>query len=1215
MRLVVVLAFILAISGIRVSAQVNLQTGAPEQNFPLINYVDGKAGLSMGVNLGYSGGNGLLVNDIASNVGTGWNLESGGFITRIQNGEPDDQQAYAIGGVVADDDNAYDIRQMLKNYPNGYLFNPFTNSGCNEGLNYYPVFKENKIYKELNHVAADMEQDKFYFRVNGKSGFFVIGKNQEVKTLGDSRVKITFTMTDMTSQGIRTRINQFTIITEDGIKYTFSEKSLTHICRYKYSTRDAYGDWYPIWGQANDDPYAINRFWGYKLEADERPYIVNSWFLSEMKNPNTNQSISFAYQNVENDLVSAASVNHSRILNSGKPGTEKHNRTGRNRFNMLQNPEVANGYCWNEAALNEFGAGPTTVFYNRSVSLTKRISAINLPNNGQIIFTYSAAPRADLAGDNALEKISYTIGGKLVRAYQFTYGYFFKNTIRPYNYSFAGYESKFARLCLLSLQKAGTGEDDATEPPYLFSYYTGSTQSTDDIVPARNFLAQDHWGYYNGTISGLSLTEDHDFFSNEQTQYFKTVLPRYKNPKNGYAKNGMLKTVTYPTGGTLEYTYEQNRPSQNILPATYEQLAGGVSVSKTTVYDGEDHGKDLISEYSYKTASNLSSRWGDEAPEYYNLTWTEYNRKWLGKVIWNKVGLSYPEAAVSTDILKMAIKIAFGTGIGWGINKAVALLPPPYNVIAEVVVMVVQLIKMILNFTGTSQFHRFTLGNKNNILANALPGLYSMVQVRNNSPTGYNGKIVYEFTDLKDYPALVPKLKWPFIQNQRLASWAYGLPKKVSVYDKDDLLVKETENSYNYLVYKNADPNNQSCKCATPNKRDIKGKDWEDYEAASFTWNQVEWMIPQPYYIYTGRTDLAGTAQREYTNGQLYYSNVSSTLTDPMTLLQKGKILLKDGTSLVLQITYYPTDYNIANSAMEKMVQMNAIHTPISTETWLIKNGVSSLLDATVTQYSVYQFGSRSEVKPYKIWRLKSRTPVASSVIGMHDPTVLIRQPSLFHLQSVMTYDNDGNLVQADTEQNPTSFVNDYSSRSVVANVANASYADVSYTSFEADGKGGWNFNTAFINNTGGATGANAFKLGLNPGGQTATITRTGLDAGKKYVITCWMKNIEPAYVNINGQPGEVTYWTEEWLLVRHEVTGVTQVVIEGDAVLDELRLHPLGALMNTATYKEGIGKTADCDANNRILHYEYDALGRLKLVRDQNRNIIKTYEYNYKRP
>lgn len=1213
-----IIVFVLFIYCLAASAQVNLQTGTPEQSFPLISYVDGKAGLSMSVSLTYSGGNGLLVNEVASNTGTGWNLNVGGLVTRIQNGEPDDQEEW-FGAAPGPQGKFWEYLNenpdyILKNYPAGFLFTPYRGAVCNAGLKYYPVFNHKALFKELNLVAADTEQDKFFFSMNGRSGTFVIGKDQKVTIIGDSRIRVSFSMIDMTSQGIRTKINQFIVTTEDGIKYTFNEKVLTHTCRYKVSRRNASGEWEP-YADDDDSPYAVSRFWGYKIPENERPYVVNTWLLKEIENPNTGQTIIFNYQNVQNDFVSSASVTHVRNLNGGRGGLKKDNKRGADRFRRLSDPNVANAYTWNDNLLNEFTAGPTSIFFSRSVALTKRITSVQFPNGGAINFSYSQTPRIDLPGEHALEKISYVLNGSTIRAYQLEYGYFFKNSIRPYNSSFSSLESKFARLCLLSIQKYGNGEDDATEPPYRFSYYTGSTFSSDDIIPARNFLAQDHWGYYNGSISGLSLTEDHDFLSNERTQYFKTVLPRYKNPKSGYAKNGLLKSVTYPTGGTLEYTYEQNRPSSNILPAGYEQLAGGVSVTKTIVFDGEDHSKDVITEYEYKNLQGQSSRWGDEAPEYYSLSWTDLDHK--GK----KMGLSYPEAAVNPDIAKMLIKTAMISVMKYGLMKLVALLPPPYNTIAVVAIMVVDLVKLIFTLTTEAQFHRFAIGNKNNIQSNGLPGYYSAVQVKTNSPSGYNGKTVYEFTSLSDYPAFQPQLKWPYVPSQRLASWAYGLPKKVTVFDKDNLPVKESQNNYSYIVSKKADTYNQSCKCATVYKDDVKSKDWEDYHKAHFTGGE-NWLTPLPYYIYTGRTDVASSQEKAYVNGQEYFNTVTNTITDPMTLLQKGKIVQRDKYSVVIELTYYPTDYSIPGSAMEKMVQTNAIHTPITTETWLIERDRNTptlqrnvILNSVVTEYKIYTFGTRQEVKPWKVWEMKAKQPVPKLIFGNHIPSVLIRHPEYFQLKSEMFYDNDGNLVQTISDGNTTSYINDYKSRAVVASAANAAYQDISYTSFEADGYGGWNFNAGAIKNTGGITGTKAFKLGPDPTtGQTTTITRSGLDPAKTYIVTYWMQNVEPDVAYVNGQYGQSLYQQfSGWVLYKHEVTGVTQITITGDGLLDELRLYPKGALMSTVTYKDGIGKTSECDANSRLMYYEYDALGRLKLTRDQNKNILKTYEYNYK--
>jgi hypothetical protein len=53
---------------------------------------------------------------------------------------------------------------------------------------------------------------------------------------------------------------------------------------------------------------------------------------------------------------------------------------------------------------------------------------------------------------------------------------------------------------------------------------------------------------------------------------------------------------------------------------------------------------------------------------------------------------------------------------------------------------------------------------------------------------------------------------------------------------------------------------------------------------------------------------------------------------------------------------------------------------------------------------------------------------------------------------------------------------------------------------------------------------------------------------------------------------------------------------------------------MRTVTYDPQVGKTSECDENNRITYYEYDNLSRLRFIKDENRNIIKMYEYNLKK-
>ncbi|OGX85365.1 hypothetical protein BEN48_14455 [Hymenobacter glacialis] len=65
---------------------------------------------------------------------------------------------------------------------------------------------------------------------------------------------------------------------------------------------------------------------------------------------------------------------------------------------------------------------------------------------------------------------------------------------------------------------------------------------------------------------------------------------------------------------------------------------------------------------------------------------------------------------------------------------------------------------------------------------------------------------------------------------------------------------------------------------------------------------------------------------------------------------------------------------------------------------------------------------------------------------------------------------------------------------------------------------------------------------------------------------------------------------------------------------VDDLRLHPVDAHAITYTYDAATNQpTSVSDVNSRPVYYEYDALQRLVVVRDDQRNIVKLYHYNYK--
>gem|GEM_PF-759930 len=112
--------------------------------------------------------------------------------------------------------------------------------------------------------------------------------------------------------------------------------------------------------------------------------------------------------------------------------------------------------------------------------------------------------------------------------------------------------------------------------------------------------------------------------------------------------------------------------------------------------------------------------------------------------------------------------------------------------------------------------------------------------------------------------------------------------------------------------------------------------------------------------------------------------------------------------------------------------------------------------------------------------------------------------------------------------------------------------------------------------------------------------------------------------VNISGLNGnyKLTYWkktgTTHWTLNEQLITitlGTAQSITIGatGSDLDEVRLFPEDAQMTTYTYKHLLGITSSTDYNNVSTYFEYDTFGRVKLIKDQVGNILKSYSYHYK--
>jgi hypothetical protein len=177
--------------------------------------------------------------------------------------------------------------------------------------------------------------------------------------------------------------------------------------------------------------------------------------------------------------------------------------------------------------------------------------------------------------------------------------------------------------------------------------------------------------------------------------------------------------------------------------------------------------------------------------------------------------------------------------------------------------------------------------------------------------------------------------------------------------------------------------------------------------------------------------------------------------------------------------------------------------------------------------------------------------------------------------------------------------------------VTNAKSSDVAYTSFENDGNTSWSDIVPANIEASTITVSGSKSYNLTPAG----LKRNGLNTATNYVVTYWSKNGAYTIAGTSGsvkQGKTVTFNGNTWTFYEHLVTGQSTITVSGTGKIDELRLYPKGSLMSTYTYSPLVGVTSTCDGNDMFGYYEYDGFNRLKLIRDFERNVIKTFEYKY---
>jgi hypothetical protein len=308
------------------------------------------------------------------------------------------------------------------------------------------------------------------------------------------------------------------------------------------------------------------------------------------------------------------------------------------------------------------------------------------------------------------------------------------------------------------------------------------------------------------------------------------------------------------------------------------------------------------------------------------------------------------------------------------------------------------------------------------------------------------------------------------------------------------------------------------------------------------------------YKIPVGYKNLTSTSEILYTDNNTTITNGVSYQFNSNQFISKTTATSSDGKSIVTDIKY-PFDYT-GNSLLTQMVGLNMLNYPVEQ----IETKSASPTKSVRTNY--FNWGT----SPAKI------APQTVEVkVGSGNYETRLRYSA---------YDTDGNPLTVSKENDQLiSYVWGYNNTYPIAEVMNTAVKNVFHTSFEdADGN-------SVLNDS--KTGRRS-----RTGGYSKSLSN--LDNGS-YTLSYWQKS------------------GSNWVLQKSTVsvnTGAYLITLTGQ--VDEVRFYPVTSQMKTFTYEPLVGIITQCDASDHTSYYEYDNYNRLKLIRDMNGNILKTFKYQY---
>jgi hypothetical protein len=1007
----------------------------------------------------------------------------------------------------------------------------------------------------------DSEPDIFVFSIPGYSGKFFFDESQCPTTI---KIAKTIPYQHITIKGyfdynyrfnsLKGQILKFEITDERGNLFTFDKKERNSAANVESAD-----------GGSSD------------LDFE------NTWYLSAAKDP-FNRQINFSYK-PQRKIAMPPTIYERMVIPENWTSTLYKNQS----------------FVW-EQVLDR-------ITYRNEVVEFIEDSIVREDWNYQNWYNYSSfAGDTDLQRPRALARVRVIIDNQQIKDFNFKYSYF-------------GDQSR------LKLDEVQETNGTISIPPYEFFYKEGSFPRIGNL---ESLFSQDHWGYYTGGSRTTLLPPVHLVLENGSEI---NIDGNFRTPSPENTAAGILTSIKYPTGGTTTFIHEPN----DFLGGNSETVPFGTCSQEFTSKAIATLTREIRNSFILENPQTIIVT---------NQTCARINYKlkagnvpetsasiWLKNRVTGAITFQFTQR---TENQPGGPATVF-TGNGPSQGQVFSLVPGEYELVAYLD-HEGQVTDLINISKAEAQVELFTsepasVGAPN---PNQLAGGMRVKQIKDCTIGAVSGCVTKYFNyympdePLNSSGRLVAPIYYGY-----WTTLLYGIGNSVNVgstpgfvYSGNSLLpvVNTLGNSVGYqfvTVLQSSDgaQGKSIHKFVSPyDAPDVGNPNFpfppaidRDYrrgtliEQKDFTSTRDDVPLKHtrvsPLYRIANSTralktgfnfefstnlndgGLALSIINSYKAQLSNYSFVPYDIESSIAIFSEQKETLQDFSNNKALVTETTFLYESSNHFRVTRKDMRNSNNEQLTSTYFYPQDVANVLNLTTSEIT----GISNCPDKTAIVEEKSinNGVLLSTKRNLFTGSTLSKVQQSFGLSALQDevsfmYDAEGNVVSFVSKAGIiNSYQYGYSNKLPIAYALNAKHTDIYYESFE--------------------TGNVGLDDARAKSGKKVLMSNT-------FSFPSTFSSSTPAVMKLS-----YWYWANSKWNFSGELPYSASFVAPG-TMIDEVRAYPAGARMITFCYKQGVGMITRTDENNQSQYFEFDELGRLIHVSDQQKLIMHAYDYYYKK-